>query len=65
MYRSTGNGESWTLANIGLTSTDVTALAVNGSNYHVFAGTYSQMGDGEGMFRPTDNGDYLDGTKTP
>jgi hypothetical protein len=27
-------------ANIGLTSTDVAALDVNDSNYHVFAGTH-------------------------
>jgi photosystem II stability/assembly factor-like uncharacterized protein len=45
------------LANIGLTLTDVAALAVNGSNYHVFAGTHSLMGKGGGMFRSTDNGD--------
>jgi len=57
VYRSTDNGGSWTLANIGLTSTDVEALAVKGSNYHVFAGTHSIMGKGGGMFRSTDNGD--------
>jgi hypothetical protein len=57
VYRSTDNGDSWSLANIGLTSTDVAALAVNGSNYHVFAGTHSIMGKGGGMFRSTDNGD--------
>ena len=49
MYRSTDNGDSWTLANIGLTSTDVAALAVKGSDYHVFAGTHSIMGKGGGM----------------
>ena len=52
VYRSTDNGDSWSLANIGLTSTDVAALAVNGSNYHVFAGTHSIMGKGGGMFDP-------------
>jgi photosystem II stability/assembly factor-like uncharacterized protein len=57
VYRSTDNGDSWTLADIGLTSTNVAALAVNGSNYHVFAGTHSIMGKGGGMFRSTDNGD--------
>jgi len=57
VYRSTDNGDSWTLTNIGLTSTDVAALAVNGSNYHVFAGTHSIMGKGGGMFRSTDSGD--------
>jgi hypothetical protein len=46
MYRSTDNGDSWTPANISLTSTDVAALAVNGSNYHVFAGTHSIIGKG-------------------
>ena len=45
----TDNGDSWALANIGLTSTDVAALAVKGSNYHVFAGTHSIMGKGGGM----------------
>jgi len=54
---STDNGDSWTLANIGLTSTDVAALAFNDGNYHVFAGTHSIMGKGGGMFRSTDNGD--------
>ncbi len=34
MYRSTDKGDSWTLANIGLTSTAVAALVINGSNYH-------------------------------
>ena len=51
------------LAYTGLASTDVVALAINSTDARVFAGTYSQMGDGEGMFRPTDNGDNLDGTK--
>ena len=51
------------LAHTGLTCTDVVALAINSTDARVFAGTHSQMGDGEGMFRPTDNGDNLDGTK--
>ena len=41
MHHSTDNGDSWTLADIGLTSTNVAPLAVNGSNDHVFAGTRS------------------------
>jgi photosystem II stability/assembly factor-like uncharacterized protein len=57
IYRSTDNGDSWTLANTGLTSTDVATLAVNDSNGHIFAGTHSVMGQGGGMFRSTDNGD--------
>jgi photosystem II stability/assembly factor-like uncharacterized protein len=57
VYRSTDNGDSWTLANSGLTSTDVAALAINPITGHVFAGTQSQMGQGGGMFRSTDNGD--------
>jgi photosystem II stability/assembly factor-like uncharacterized protein len=57
VYRSTDNGDNWTLANTGLTSTDVVALAINSANGHIFAGTYSQMGEGGGMFRSTDNGD--------
>jgi len=56
VYRSTDNGESWTLVNTGLTSTDVAALAVS-PNFHIFAGTRSVMGEGGGMFRSTDNGD--------
>ena len=55
VYRSTDNGDSWTLVNTGLTSTDVAALASDGSN--IFAGTRSIMGQGGGMFRSTDNGD--------
>jgi len=55
VYRSTDNGDSWTLVNTGLTSTDVAALAINGST--IFAGTHSIMGQGGGMFRSTDNGD--------
>jgi photosystem II stability/assembly factor-like uncharacterized protein len=57
VYRSTDNGDNWTLANTGLTSTDVVALAIHSANGHIFAGTYSQMGEGGGMFRSTDNGD--------
>ena len=56
-FRSTDNGDSWTLASKGLTSTDVAAPAVNGSDYHLFAGTHSIMGKGGGMFRSSDNGD--------
>jgi len=57
MYRSTDNGDTWTLANTGLTSTDVAALAINSSDGHIFAGTHSILGIGGGMFRSTDNGD--------
>jgi hypothetical protein len=44
MYRSTDNVDSWNLANTGLTSTDVVALAINVSNSHIFARTQSQNG---------------------
>src|SRR5262249_38293613 len=56
VYRSTDNGDSWTLANTGLTSTDVAGLGIN-DNSHIFAATRSIMGEGGGMFRSTDNGD--------
>ena len=56
MYRSTDNGDSWTLANTGLTSTDIAGLGVN-HNGHIFAATRSIMGEGGGMFRSTDDGD--------
>jgi hypothetical protein len=57
VYRSTDNGDSWELANNGLTSTDVAGLGINGNNGHIFAATYSFMGKGGGLFRSTDNGD--------
>ena len=57
VYRSTDDGDSWTLVNTGLTSTDVAALAIDSGNGHIFAGTHSIMGQGGGMFRSTDNGD--------
>ena len=56
VYRSTDNGDSWTLANTGLTSTDIAGLGIN-SNGHIFAATRSIMGEGGGMFRSTDDGD--------
>ena len=56
VYRSTDNGDSWTLANTGLTSTDIAGLGIN-NNGHIFAATRSIMGEGGGMFRSTDNGD--------
>ena len=56
VYRSTDNGDSWTLANTGLTSTDIAGLGVN-HNGHIFAATRSIMGEGGGMFRSTDDGD--------
>ena len=56
VYRSTDNGDSWTLANTGLTSTGIAGLGIN-NNGHIFAATRSIMGDGGGMFRSTDNCD--------
>jgi hypothetical protein len=56
MYRSTDNGDSWELTNTGLTSTDLYALAIDVGSGHIFAGTYSFMGKGGGMFRSTDDG---------
>ena len=50
-YRSTDNGDNWTLIDNGLTNTYVTALAINSSN-NIFAATF-----GGGAFRSTDNGD--------
>ena len=47
--RSTDNGATWTAINSGLTSTDVRAIAVSGTN--LFAGTYLA-----GVFLSTNNG---------
>ncbi len=55
VHHSTDNGDSWTLADTGLTSTNVAPLAVNSSNYHVFAGTRSSSKKIGGIFRSTDN----------
>ncbi len=49
VFRSMDNGTGWTAVNSGLTYTDVTSLAVSGSN--LFAGTFSG-----GVFRSADNG---------
>ena len=49
VYRSSNNGDTWTLASLGLPGGRITALATNGSN--LFAGT-----DSSGMFLSTDNG---------
>jgi hypothetical protein len=49
VFRSINNGTSWTAVNTGLMSSEVYALAVNGSN--LFAGTY-----GGGVFLSTNNG---------
>jgi photosystem II stability/assembly factor-like uncharacterized protein len=51
VYRSTDNGESWTLTINGLANTYVLALATNADG-DIFAGT-----GGNGIFRSTDNGD--------
>src|ERR1035437_6637889 len=52
LYYSTGNGPSWTAANIGLTNGDnvVRALAVSGTS--LFAGTYG----GADLYLSTDSG---------
>lgn len=50
VYRSIDNGENWIQINIGLTDTNVRALAVN-SNDIIFAGT-----DSRGVYCSTDNG---------
>ena len=55
VYRSTDNGDHWTLVNNGLTSTDIAALAID-QDGHIFAGTCSQFGVGGGIFRSIDNG---------
>lgn len=56
VFRSTDDGEHWTLVNNGLTSTDIAALATNQEG-QIFAGTRSQFGLGGGIFRSSDNGD--------
>jgi hypothetical protein len=43
-YRSADNGDSWTLASTGLTSTDIAALGIN-NNGHIFAATRSIIGE--------------------
>jgi hypothetical protein len=53
VHHSTDNGDSWTLADIGLTSTNVAPLAVNGSNDRVFAGARSIIE--KDRFQSTDN----------
>lgn len=54
MYRFADNSDSWTLVDTGVASTDVVALAVNGSNYHIFAGTYFTISKAGGIFRSAD-----------
>ncbi len=49
VFRSTDNGESWKVVNIGLTNLGIKALAVSATN--LFAGTF-----GGGIFRSTDSG---------
>jgi len=49
VYLSTNNGTNWTAINSGLTSLNVYALAVSGTN--IFAGAY-----GQGVFKTTNNG---------
>ena len=41
VYRSTDNGENWTLVNNGLTNTYVYALAINAGG-EIFAGTWGK-----------------------
>jgi hypothetical protein len=48
MYLSTNNGGNWSVVNIGLTDTNVTALAIKGGN--IFAGTY------DGVYLSSNNG---------
>jgi photosystem II stability/assembly factor-like uncharacterized protein len=50
VYRSTDDGDNWSLVDNGLTNTYVTALAINNAG-HIFAATF-----GGGAFRSTDNG---------
>ncbi len=50
VYLSTDYGESWTAKNNGLTSLDITCLAINDNV--LIAGTYER-----GLFRSTNNGD--------
>ncbi len=49
IFRSTDNGASWQAVDSGLTTLDVRALAVSGTE--IFAGTW-----GGGLFHSTDNG---------
>ena len=50
VFRSTDSGTTWARANVGLTDTNVRALAI-APDGDVFAGTFS------GVFRSTDDGD--------
>jgi photosystem II stability/assembly factor-like uncharacterized protein len=50
VFRSTDSGTTWARANVGLTDTNVRALAI-APDGDVFAGTFS------GVFRSTDGGD--------
>jgi photosystem II stability/assembly factor-like uncharacterized protein len=49
LFLSTNSGTRWTAVNSGLANTEITALAVSGTN--LFAGTF-----GGGVFRTTNNG---------
>ena len=51
VYLSTNNGTSWTLKNTGLTSHNISCLALSGSN--IFAGTSNPAA---GVFLSTNNG---------
>ena len=44
VYRSTDNGDSWTLANTGLTATDIAGLGIN-HNGQISAAIHSVMGE--------------------
>jgi photosystem II stability/assembly factor-like uncharacterized protein len=52
LFRSTDNGETWTVANNGLTHQLVISLVINSSG-HIFAGSDFERG----VFRSTDNGE--------
>jgi hypothetical protein len=54
VYLSGNNGTTWTPVNTGLTSLDISSLAVSGSN--IFAGTRNPYGGIGGIFISSNNG---------